>query len=178
MVGPLGPHFRIPEVVAYDSSGLFLPYFPSLLVLFFFLIAPDPLLCRKFETHIYNLSSRTNTKLDNLALFAFPLGLAYVDLSGFTFSQEYLAGKESYALLIIPGGVLKKGSKYKFQLTVNDGSQNGTASMVVEVRKGPASGSLTVNKNNVEALFEEITISGNKKILKIWTGRYIRWKKK
>ena len=50
--------------------------------------------------------------------------------------------------------------------------------MVVEVRKGPASGSLTVNKNNVEALFEEITISGNKKILKIWTGRYIRWKKK
>ena len=96
----------------------------------------------------------------------FPLGFAYVDLSGFTFSHEYFAGKESYALLIIPGGVLKKGSKYKFQLTVNDGSQNGTASMVVEVRRGPASGSLTVNKNNVEALFEEITISGNKNFFK------------
>ena len=108
----------------------------------------------------------------------FLLGFAYVDLSGFTFFEEYLAGKESYALLIIPGGVLKKGSKYKFQLIVNDGNQSGTASMVVEVRKGPASGSLTVNKNIVEALFEEITISGNKKIFKIWTGRYIRWKKK
>ena len=151
-------------MVAYDSSGLFLPYFPSLLLLFFFFIAP--LLCRKFETHIYNLSSRTNTKLNNLALFVFPLGFAYVDLSGFTFFEEYLAGKESYALLIIPGGVLKKGSKYKFQLTVNDGKQNGTASMEVEVRKGPAAGSLTVDKPNVAALFEEITISGNKIFLK------------
>ena len=93
----------------------------------------------------------------------FPLGFAYVNLSGFTSSNEYLAGKESYAMLIIPGGVLRKGSKYKFQLTVNDGSQDGKASMDVEVRKGPASGSLTVNKNNVEALFEEITILGNKK---------------
>ena len=156
-------------MVAYDSSGLFLPYFPSLLLLFVFFIAP--LLCRKFETHIYNLSSRTNTKLNNLALFVFPLGFAYVDLSGFTFFEEYLAGKESYALLIIPGGVLKKGSKYKFQLTVNDGSQNGSASMMVEVRKGPAAGSLTVDKYIVAALFEEITISGNKIFLKnlVWS---------
>ena len=156
-------------MVAYDSSGLFLPYFPSLLLLFFFFIAP--LLCRKFETHIYNLSSRTNIKLNNLALFVFPLGFAYVDLSGFTFFEEYLAGKESYALLIIPGGVLKKGSKYKFQLTVNDGNQNGSASMVVEVRKGPAAGSLTVDKYIVPALFEEITISGNKIFLKnlVWS---------
>lgn len=107
----------------------------------------------------------------------FPLGFAYVNLSGFTFSNEYFAGKESYALLIIPGGVLRKGSKYKFQLTVNDGSQDGKASMVVEVRKGPASGSLTVNKNNVEALFEEITISGNNKFKKSEknnSGHYIR----
>ena len=129
------------------------------------------MLCRNFETHIYNLSSRTNTKLNNLALFVFPLGFAYVDLSGFTFFEEYLAGKESYALLIIPGGVLKKGSKYKFQLTVNDGSQNGSASMMVEVRKGPAAGSLTVDKYIVAALFEEITISGNKILLKnlVWS---------
>ena len=100
-----------------------------------------------------------------------PLGFAYVNLSGFTFSQEYFAGKESYALLIIPGGVLKKRSKYKFQLTVNDGSQNGSASMVVEVRKGPAAGSLTVDKYIVAALFEEITISGNKIFLKnlVWS---------
>ena len=39
--------------------------------------------------------------------------------------------------------------------------------MVVEVRKGPASGSLTVNKDNVEALLEEITISGINKFKKI-----------
>lgn len=99
--------------------------------------------------------------------FPFPLGFACVNLSGFTFSHEYFAGKESYALLIIPGGVLRKGSKYKFQLTVNDGRQDGIASMVVEVRRGPASGSLTVNKDNVEALFEEITISGINKFKKI-----------
>ena len=105
----------------------------------------------------------TYTKSDPCILpFACP-GFSYVDLSTLTSaisSKQYFAGEESYAFLTLPEGVLKKGSKYRFKLTVNDGSKEGVAKMVVEVRSGPTSGSLAVNKNTVEALFDEVTISG------------------
>lgn len=74
--------------------------------------------------------------------------------------QAYFPGDESYAWLTLSAGFLKKGSKYKFKLTVNDGSKDGVASMVVEVRSGPTSGSLSVDRNTVEALFDEVTMSG------------------
>jgi len=92
-------------------------------------------------------------------------GFAYVDLSSFTPIQDYFPGNESYALLTLPAGLLKKGSKYKFKLTVNDGSKDGIATMVVEVRSGPTSGSLSVDKNTVEALVDKVTMSATQ-----WTA--------
>ena len=108
----------------------------------------------------------------------FPLGYAYVDISGLTLLTEYFDDEESYAWMTIPAGLLKKGSKYKFQLIVNDGSKDGMASMVVEMRSGPTSGSLTVDKTTVQALFDEVVMSGlykiktNKQITK-WYGLFL-----
>ena len=77
-----------------------------------------------------------------------------------TLIEEYIAADDSYAFLNVPAGRLSKGSKYRFKLTVNDGSEDGVATMVVEVRSGPTSGSLSVDKNPVQALFDEVTLSG------------------
>ena len=74
--------------------------------------------------------------------------------------EEYIANGDSYAFLNVPAGRLNKGSKYRFKLTVNDGSKDGVATMVVEVRSGPTSGSLSVDKDTVRALFDKVTLSG------------------
>ena len=82
-------------------------------------------------------------------------------------TQEYIPNGDSYAFVTLPKSVddgatpfLKRGSKYRFQLTVNDGNKDGVATMDVNVRSGPTSGSLTVDNNNVKALFDSVTMRG------------------
>ncbi|XP_068706586.1 uncharacterized protein [Montipora foliosa] len=86
------------------------------------------------------------------------IGFAFVSIRNLNITNEYLPSGLSYTSLILPKGFLQKGSKYRFQLTVNDGSKDGVATMDVEVRSGPTSGSLTVDKSNVKALFETVTL--------------------
>ena len=62
-------------------------------------------------------------------------------------------------MLIIPANVLKPGNKYRCKLTVNDGSKEGVASVVVEVRTGPSSGLFEVSPTSVQAL-DFVTMSG------------------
>lgn len=84
-----------------------------------------------------------------------------MNVSGLTLIHQYFADDDSLAFVIIPAGRLKKGSKYRFRLTVtNDEGKDGVATMDVEVRSSPTSGSLTVDKDTVQALTEEVTMKG------------------
>ena len=87
------------------------------------------------------------------------LGFGFVDLSAFTVTQMFRPGNNSFAMLTLPAGILTPGSKYRFQLAVNDGVKEGVASMLVEVRTGPTSGWLAVDKSSVKA-FDIVTITG------------------
>lgn len=96
-------------------------------------------------------------------IFPFPPGFAFVSLSNLPINQEYIPNGDSYAFVTLPKSVdtfLKRGSKYRFQLTVNDGSKDGVATVDVDVRSGPTSGSLTVDNNNVKAMFDSVTMRG------------------
>lgn len=101
-------------------------------------------------------------------IFPFPPGFAFVSLSNLQITQEYISNGDSYAFVTLPKSVdingaipfLKRGSKYRFQLTVNDGSKDGVATVDVDVRSGPTSGSLTVDNNNVKAMFDSVTMRG------------------
>lgn len=80
-----------------------------------------------------------------------------MDLNGFSVLRN--PGNYSFALLTLPSGFLTPGSKYRFQLAVNDGSKEGVAFLTVEVRTGPTSGGLSVDQNSVKA-FDFVTMSG------------------
>ncbi|KAJ7370600.1 hypothetical protein OS493_031336 [Desmophyllum pertusum] len=67
-------------------------------------------------------------------------------------------GNNSFVLLTLPKGLLTPCSKYRFKLTVDDGSEVGVASLDVEVRTGPTSGSLSVEPMSVKAL-DTVTLS-------------------
>lgn len=99
-----------------------------------------------------------NRNKDFVICCCFP-GFSVVDLSSLTPIAEYYAGEDSFVLLILPTNFLKAGSKYRFKLTVNDGSKEGVASMDVEVRTGPTSGSFSVEPTTVKAL-DTVTMSG------------------
>ena len=86
-------------------------------------------------------------------------GFSVVDLSGYTPIKVFNPGNTSFVLLTLPEGLLIPGSKYRFRLTVNDGSEEGVASMDVEVRTGPTSGSFSVEPTTVQAL-DTVTMSG------------------
>ena len=60
---------------------------------------------------------------------------------------------------LLPPYFLKPGSKYRFKLTVTVGSKEGVASVVVEVRTGPTSGSLSAVPSSLQAL-DLCTLSG------------------
>lgn len=91
-------------------------------------------------------------------LSLFP-GFGYVNLSRFTPIAVFNPGNNSFVLLTLPKGLLTPGSKYRFKLTVDDGSEVGVASLDVEVRTGPTSGSLSVEPMSVKAL-DTVTLSG------------------
>lgn len=82
-----------------------------------------------------------------------------MDLSSLTPFTEYYPREDSFVQLILPANFLKAGSKYRFKLKVNDGSKEGVASMDVEVRTGPTSGSFSVDPTTVKAL-DSVTMSG------------------
>ncbi len=86
-------------------------------------------------------------------------GFAVVDLSSYTPISVFNPGNTSFVLLTLPEGLLTPGSKYRFKLKVNDGSQEGVASMDVEVRTGPTSGSFSAQPTTVQAL-DTVTMSG------------------
>ena len=87
------------------------------------------------------------------------LGFSFVDLTGFTILTEYFANDDSFVQMILPAKLLRPGSKYRFKLAVNDRSKEGVASIVVEVRTGPTSGSFSVQPTFVKAL-DIVTMSG------------------
>ena len=82
-----------------------------------------------------------------------------MDLSDFTVIESFSPVNNSFAQVTLPAGILTPGAEYQFQLVVNDGSKEGDASVKVQVRTGPTSGWLEVEKTSVKAL-EKITISG------------------
>ena len=92
----------------------------------------------------------------NLLLF---LGFSLVDLTGISILTEYHKNEDSFVQMILPAKLLRHGSKYRFKLTVNDGSKEGVASIVVEVRTGPTSGSFAVEPTSVKAL-DTVTLTG------------------
>lgn len=79
-------------------------------------------------------------------------GFSTVDLTKYTLDKEYISGSISFAMMDLPQYVLKPGSKYRCKLTVSDGSNEGAAFVVVEVRTGPSSGSFEVFPTAVQAL--------------------------
>ena len=89
------------------------------------------------------------------------LGFAVVDLSGFTPFTVFNPGETSFVLLTLPGGILTPGFKYRFKLTVYNGSKEGAASMDVEVRIAPTSGLFAVEPTSVKAL-DTVTMSGKR----------------
>ena len=82
-----------------------------------------------------------------------------MDLSAYTPVTAFNPGNTSFVLLTLPEGLLTPGSKYRFKLTVDDGSAQGVASMDVEVRTGPTSGSFSVEPSSVQAL-DTVIMSG------------------
>ena len=89
------------------------------------------------------------------------LGFAVVDLSGFTPFTVFNPGETSFVLLTLPKGVLTPGFMYRFKLTAYNGSEEGTASMDVEVRIAPTSGLFAVEPTSVKAL-DIVTMSGKR----------------
>ena len=87
-----------------------------------------------------------------------------MDLTSFSILTEYRANEESFVQLILPAKLLRAGSKYRFKVTVDDGSKEGVASIVVEVRTGPTSGSFSVEPTSVKAL-DTITLTGEGLVL-------------
>lgn len=80
-------------------------------------------------------------------------------MTGFSILTEYRANEDSFVQMILPAKLLRPGSKYRFKLTVDDGSKEGVASIVVEVRTGPTSGSFSVEPTSVNAL-DTVTMTG------------------
>lgn len=91
-------------------------------------------------------------------MFVF-LDFSFVDLTGLNVNTEYSADSDSFVQMILPAFLLRPGSKYRFKLAVDDGSKEGVASVVVEVRTGPTSGSFSVQPTSVKAL-ETVAMSG------------------
>lgn len=87
-----------------------------------------------------------------------------MDLTSFNILTEYHANEESLVQMILPAKLLRAGSKYRFTLTVDDGSKEGVASIVVEVRTGPTSGSFSVEPTSVKAL-DTVTMTGEFSVL-------------
>lgn len=85
-------------------------------------------------------------------------------MTGFSTLTEYRANEDSFVQMILPQKLLRPGSKYRFQLTVNDGSKEGAASIEVEVRTGPTSGSFSVEPTSVKAL-DIVTITGQYSVI-------------
>jgi len=79
-------------------------------------------------------------------------GFSFVDLTGLNIITEYSADNDSFVQMILPANLLRPGSQYRFKLAVDDGSKEGVASVVVEVRTGPTSGSFSVQPTSVKAL--------------------------
>ena len=96
-----------------------------------------------------------------IKLLDFFLGFAVVDLSGFTPFTVFNPGETSFVLLTLPKGLLTPSFKYRFKLTVYDGSEEGAASVDVEVRTGPTPGLFTVEPTSVKAL-DTVTMSGER----------------
>lgn len=84
-----------------------------------------------------------------------------MDLSGFTPFTVFNPGETSFVLLTLPEGILTPGFKYRFKLTVYNGSEEGAASMDVEVRVVPTSGLFAVQPTSVKAL-DIVTMSGKR----------------
>ena len=97
-----------------------------------------------------------------IALLDISLGFAFVDLSGFTPFTVFNPGETSFVLLTLPEGLLTPGFKYRFKLTVYNGSEEGAASMDVAVRVVPTSGLFAVEPTSVKAL-DIVTMSGKRK---------------
>ena len=95
-------------------------------------------------------------------LFHISLGFAVVDLSVYTPITVFNPEETSFVLLTLPEGLLKPGLKYRFKLTVYNGSEEGVASMDVDVRTGPTSGLFSVEPTSVQAL-DTVTMSGEQK---------------
>lgn len=88
-------------------------------------------------------------------------GFSFVELSGYNPATSFNPGNDSFVLLTLPVNLLKPDAKYRFKLTVNDGSEEGAASLTVEVRKGPTarpSAGLSVSPSSVQAL-DVVTLS-------------------
>lgn len=91
-------------------------------------------------------------------MFVF-LGFSFVNLTGLNIITEYSTDNDSFVQMILPKNLLRPGSQYRFRLAVDDGSKEGVASVVVEVRTGPTSGSFSVQPTSVKAL-ETVAMSG------------------
>lgn len=110
---------------------------------------------------IYLFFLDTMLLTSGITLFDFSLGFAFVDLSGYTPITVFNPGDTSFVLLTLPAGLLTPGSKYRFKLTVNNGSEEGVASMIVQVIIGPTSGLFSVEPTSVQAL-DTVTMSGER----------------
>ena len=82
-------------------------------------------------------------------------------MTKYTLDEEYYSEGISFAMMVIPQYVLKPGSKYRCKLTVREGSNEGAAFVVVEVRTGPSSGTFEVSPTSVQAL-DLVTMTGGK----------------
>lgn len=85
-----------------------------------------------------------------------------MELSGYNPVTSFNPGNNSFVLLTFPVNLLKPDSKYRFKLTVNEGSEEGEASLAVHVRAGPTtspSAGLSVSPISVQAL-DVVTLSG------------------
>lgn len=100
-----------------------------------------------------------------------------MELSGYNPVTSFNPGNNSFVLLTFPVNLLKPDSKYRFKLTVNEGSEEGEASLVVHVRAGPTtspSAGLSVSPISVQAL-DVVTLSGES--VKENNEAELNWKK-
>lgn len=108
------------------------------------------------------ISWRWRSVKSQATVFLFSPGFSFVELSSYNPATSFNPGNDSFVLLTLPVNLLKPDSKYRFKLTVNDGSEEGVASLTVEVRKGPTarpSAGLSVSPSSVQAL-DVVTLSG------------------
>ncbi|PFX24468.1 hypothetical protein AWC38_SpisGene10933 [Stylophora pistillata] len=90
-------------------------------------------------------------------------GFSFVELSGYNPVTSFKPGNNSFVLLTLPLNLLKPDSKYRFKLTINEGNEEGEASLAVHVRAGPTAGpsaGLSVSPISVQAL-NVVTLSAS-----------------